>query len=63
MHYIVLFRHHARYIHDHVIVLFDIIVEQINFLWGVDLALENYVFICQASINGYLLLPKMSLEF
>ena len=36
-------RHRARYIHDHVIVLFDIIVEQINFLWEVDLALENYL--------------------
>jgi len=30
-------RHRARYINDHVIVLFDIIVEQINSLWGVDL--------------------------
>jgi len=43
MHYIHPFRHRARYVHDHVIVLFDIIVEQINFLWEVDLALENYL--------------------
>ena len=35
------FRHRARYIQDHVIVLFDIIVQQINFLGGVDLLLEN----------------------
>jgi hypothetical protein len=59
----ILFRHRARYIHDHVIVLFDIIVEQIHFLWGVNLAFENYVYTCQASINGYLILPKMFLEF
>ena len=59
----IFFRHRARYIHDHVLVLFDIIVEQINFLWGVDLALENYVFTCQASINCYIILPKMFLEF
>jgi hypothetical protein len=58
----ILFRHRARYIHDHVIVLFDIIVEQINFLWGVDVAFENYVFTCQTSIDGYLILPKMFLE-
>jgi len=63
MHYMVLFRHRARYIHDHVIVLFDIIVEQINFLGGVDLPFENYVFTCQALINCYLLLPKIFLEF
>ena len=39
-------RHHARYIHDHVVVLNDIIVEQIDFLWGADLPFENYVFKC-----------------
>jgi len=55
-------RHRARYIPDHVIVLFDI-VEQINSLLGVDLAFGNYVFTCQALINGYLILPKMFLEF
>ena len=33
--------HRARYIHDHAIVLFDIILEQINFLGGVDLPFEN----------------------
>jgi len=41
MHYVHTFRHRARYIHDHVIMLFDIIVQQINFLGGVDLPLEN----------------------
>ena len=34
-------RHRARYIKDHVIVLFDIIVEEINSFWGVDLPFEN----------------------
>ena len=63
MHYIHTFRHRARYIHDHVIVLSNIIVQQINFLGGVDLAFEYYVFTRQALINGYLILPKMLLEF
>ena len=62
MHYIILFRHSARYIHDHVIVPFDIIVQQINFLGGVDLPLENYDFTRQALINSYLILPKKFLE-
>jgi len=56
-------RHRARYIHDHMIVLFDINVEQINSFWGVDLHFQNYVFTLQALINGYLILPKMFLEF
>jgi hypothetical protein len=56
-------RHRARYIHDHVMVLFDIILEQINSFGGGDLAFENYVFTCQALIKGYLILPKMFLEF
>ena len=59
----ILFRHRARYIHHHVIVLFDIIVEQINFLGGADLTSENYVFTCQTLIDGYLILPRMFLEF
>jgi len=58
-----LFRHRARYIHDHVIVLFNIIVEQINFLGGIDLPFEQNVFTCQNLIDGYSILPKMFLEF
>jgi len=40
---IILNRHRVRYIHDHVIVLFDVIVQQIEFLGGVELPFENYV--------------------
>jgi len=56
-------RPRARYIHDHVVVLFDIIVEQINSFRGVDLPFDNYVFTRQASIEGYFIFSKMFLEF
>jgi hypothetical protein len=55
-------RHRARYIHDHVTVLFDIIVEQINYFKGVDLPFENCLHM-HSLINGYLILSKMFLKF
>ena len=39
----VLLRHRARYIHDHVIVLFDIIVQEINSL-GESTCLSNIMY-------------------
>ena len=57
----ILLRHRARYIHDHVIVLFDIIVEQI--VLAESTCPSNIVFTRQALIDGYLILPKVFLEF
>jgi len=59
----VLLRHRARYIHDHVIVLINIIVEKIKTFRGVVLPVKHYVFTRQALIDGYFIVPKMFLEF
>jgi hypothetical protein len=55
--------HGSLQFYDHMIVSFDIIVEDMNSLRGVDLPFKHYVFIRQALIDSYLILPKLFLEF
>jgi len=58
-----LLRHRASYIHHHVIVLFDSIVEQLNLLRGVGLPFEHYVFTRQALIDSTHGVPKHGKAF